>query len=198
MFPQTQDGGTCCPVHQELQDAYYFMHEGLPMIYSDGFNHNTSGGTPIVSYAAFLGEFGDNRMPDICYLHNNLSRGGTWSRWSDQNIVAFERYDYQETTNTPDQDVVLFAMNDKSNPGDITFDDGISRTSDGYYGSMPVSNSKGVGLVVGFPPGSVLAQLSSTSTAGDRAYTEASRPWRNDRLATRPSIPQTHPIRHNA
>ncbi len=172
MFPQTQDGGSCCPVHQELQDAYYFMREGLPMIYSDGFNHNTGNGTPIVSYANFLGEFGDNKMPDICYLHNQLSRGGTSSRWSDQNIVAFERYDYRESTNMQDETVVLFAMNDKSNPGDITFDDGVSRTSDGYYGSKPVSNSKGVGLVVGFPPGSVLAQLSSTATAADRAYTK--------------------------
>ena len=170
MFPQTQDGGSCCPVHQEMQDAYYFMHEGLPMIYSDGFNHNTGNGTPIVSYANFLGEFGDNRMPDICYLHKQLARGGTSSRWSDQNIVAFERYDYRESTNMQDETVVLFAMNDKSNPGDITFDDGVSRTSDGYYGTKPVSNSKSVGLVVGFPPGSVLVQLASTATAADRAY----------------------------
>jgi len=41
---------------------------------------------------------------------------------------------------------------------------------DGYYGGMPVSNSRNVGLVVGFPPGSVLTQLSSTSTGGTRAY----------------------------
>ena len=73
------------------------MHEGLPMVYSDGFNHNTgNGGTPIVSYANYLGEFGDNTMPDTMYVHNQLSRGGTWSRWSDQNIVVFERYDYRE------------------------------------------------------------------------------------------------------
>ena len=78
------------------------MHEGLPMVYSDGFNHNlaslTNGSTPIVSYANYLGEFGDNSMPDTMYTHNQLSRGGTWSRWSDQNIVAFERYDYREGT----------------------------------------------------------------------------------------------------
>ena len=66
------------------------------MVYSDGFNHNTSGNTPIASYANYLGEFGDNTMPDTMYLHNQLSRGGTWSRWSDQNVVMFERYDYRE------------------------------------------------------------------------------------------------------
>jgi hypothetical protein len=164
MFPQTQDGGSCCPVHQELQDVYYFLHEGLPMIYSDGFNHSGPPDYfPIVSYANYLGQFSDNRMPEIVYLHNQLSRGGTWSRWSDQNVIAFERYDYRESTNPPDEDVVLFAMNDNfGDPGDISFDDGITRTSDGYYGSLPVSNSRNCGLCVGFPPGSVLVQLAGT------------------------------------
>jgi hypothetical protein len=172
MFPQTQDGGTCCPVHQELQDVYYFMHEGLPMVYSDGFNHSGPPDYfPAVSYADFLGEFGNNQMPDLMYLHNQLARGGTWPRWSDQNIIAFERYDYRESTNSQDQDVVLFAMNDNFGyPGDTAFDDGVTRESDGYYGGIAVSNSRNLGLAVGFPPGSVLAQLSSTAPGGERSY----------------------------
>ena len=178
-MPQTQDSGTCCPANQGMEDAYFFMHEGLPMVYSDGFNHNTNGGTPIVSYANYLGEFGDNSMPDTMYVHHQLARGGTWSRWSDQNIVAFERYDYREGSSSQPQtqDVALFAMNDKTSyPGDITFDDGISRASDGYYlnpsntTSTAVSNSRGVGIAVGFAPGSVLAQLASSSPTGGRAY----------------------------
>ena len=178
-MPQTQDGGACCPPNQGMEDAYFFLHEGLPMVYSDGFNHNTNGGTPIVSYANYLGEFGDNSMPDTMYLHNQLSRGGTWSRWSDQNTVAFERYDYREgdSSQPQTQDVALFAMNDKTSyPGDISFDDGISRTSDGYYlnpantTSTAISNSRGYGLIVGFAPGSVLAQLASSSPTGGRAY----------------------------
>jgi hypothetical protein len=180
-MPQTQDGGTCCPANQGMEDAYYFMHEGLPMVYSDGYNHNLSGGTPIVSYANYLGEFGDNTMPDTIFVHNQLARGGTWSRWSDQNTVAFERYDYREGNGAQPQtqDVALFAMNDKTSyPGDISFDDGVTRTSDGYYlnpaytTSTAVSNSRGVGLVVGFAPGSVLAQLASSSPTGGRAYTK--------------------------
>lgn len=178
-FPQTQDGGSCCPANQGMEDAYFFMREGLPMVYSDGFFHNTGGGTPIESFANFLGEFGDNSMPDIMYLHNQLSRGGTWSRWSDQNIVAFERYDYREgnASQPQTQDVALLAMNDKTNfPGDISFDDGVTRTSDGYYlnptntTSTAVSNSRGLGLSVGFAPGSVLVQLASSSPTGGRAY----------------------------
>lgn len=178
-LPQTQDGGSCCPPNQPMEDSYFFMHEGLPMVYSDGFNHNTNGGTPIVSYANYLGEFGDTTMPDTMYLHNQLSRGGTWSRWSNQNIVLFERYDYREgdSSEPQTQDVALFGMNDDANyPGDITFDDGVSRTSDGYYlnpsntTSTAVSNTRGQGIVVGFAPGSVLAQLASSSPTGGRAY----------------------------
>ena len=172
-LPQSQDGGSCCPPNEGMENAYFFMHEGLPMAYSDGYNHNTGGGTPIVSYANYLGEFGDNTMPDTMYLHHQLSRGGTWSRWSDQNVVLFERYDYREGNGSAPQtqDVALFGMNDKTSyPGDITFDDGVTRTGDGYYGAISVSNTKSQGLAVGFAPGSVLVQLASSSPTAGRAY----------------------------
>lgn len=174
-MPQTQDGGTCCPANPGMEDAYMFMHEGLPGVYSDGFNHNTGGGTPIVSYANYLGEFGDNSMPEIMSLHNQLARGGTWARWSDQNVAAFERYDYREGNGAQPQtqDVALFAWNTRTSyPGDMTFDDGVSRTSDEYYGNIAVSNSKGQGLAVGFAPGSVLVQVAGTSPTGGRAYSK--------------------------
>ncbi len=178
-MPQTQDSGTCCPANQGMEDAYFFMHEGLPMVYSDGFNHNASGGTPIESFANYLGEWGDNTMPDTMYLHNQLSRGYTTSRWSDQNVVMFERYDYREgnPSDPSSQVVALFGMNDDTGyPGDIAFDDGVSRTSDGYYlnpaytTSTSVSNSRAQGLAVSFAPGSVLVQLASSSPTGGRAY----------------------------
>jgi hypothetical protein len=178
-LPQSQDSGSCCPANEAMENAYFSMHEGLPMVYSDGFNHNVGGGTPIVSYANYLGEFGDDTMPDTMYVHNQLARGGTWSRWSDQNTVLFERYDYREGNGSQPQtqDVALFGMNDDTGyPGDITFDDGISRPSDGYYQnpfnstSTAVSNSRGLGMVVGFAPGSVLAQLAFSSPTGGRAY----------------------------
>lgn len=178
-FPMVQDPGYCCMPDQNLANSYFFMHEGLPMVYSDGFNHNTSGSTPIESFANFLGEFGDNTLPDIMSTHNQLARGGTWSRWSDQNIVMFERYDYREGNGSEPQtqDVALFGMNDLSgDPADISFDDGVNRTSDGYYKnpsnstSVAVSNSRGVGIVVGFAPGTVLTQLASSSPTGGRAY----------------------------
>jgi hypothetical protein len=178
-MPQTQDNGTCCPPNEGMENAYFFMHEGLPMVYSDGFNHNTSGGTPIVSYANYLGEFGDDTIPDTMFVHNQLSRGGTWSRWSDQNAVMFERYDYREGNGSAPQTqaVALFGMNNNTNyPGDISFDDTVVRTSDGYYlnpsntTSIVVTNSRFQGIVVGFAPGSILVQLASASPTGGRAY----------------------------
>ncbi|HLZ52880.1 MAG TPA: alpha-amylase family glycosyl hydrolase [Verrucomicrobiae bacterium] len=197
-MPQTQDNGTCCPANETLENSYFFTHEGLPMVYSDGYNHNlaslTNGSTPIVSYANYLGEFGDNSMPDTMYTHNQLSRGGTRSRWSDQNIIAFERYDYRDV-NPPSQygnaftnpaaTVVFYVMNDKGgSSGDIAFDDGVSRTSDGYYlvgtntangsntADVSIPNSRGCGLIVGFPPGTLLTQLSSAGdvAGGNRAF----------------------------
>src|SRR5256885_9605292 len=175
-FAQDQDRGLCCVSHRELHNAYNFMHEGLPMIYSDGYNEagpaSDPNTFPIVPLANYLGQFGDNRMPEICYLHHQLARGGTRSRWSDKNIVAWERYDYRDVSGNGFTNaaatVVLFAMNNNfGNPGDILFDDGISRTSDGYYTCGNGSPSRGYGMIVGFPPGSVLAQMASTATGAN-------------------------------
>src|SRR5258707_534684 len=97
MFAQSQDASGCCATHRDLQNAYYFMHEGIPEIYSDGYNQSGPPNYfPNPPHANYLGEFNDVSMPEICYQHNQLARGGTRSRWSDNNIVAFERYDYRD------------------------------------------------------------------------------------------------------
>jgi glycosidase len=161
MHAQSHDNAFAA--RRELQNAYYFFREGIPLIYSDGYNQE-SGDNPFprVASAPYLGQFGDNKMPDLAWLHGQLARGGTRSRWGDSDIVAFERYDYRESGSAADQTVVLFVMNDNyGNPGDISFDDGVSHNSAGtYYECFPVVNSRGQGLVVGFPPGSVLVQLA--------------------------------------
>ncbi len=179
-FAQDQDHALCCVNNRTLHNAYNFMHEGIPMIYSDGFNFagppSSDQTFPIVPLANYLGEYGDNQMPEVAYLHHQLSRGGTRSRWSDANIVAWERYDYRDVTGgdaftNADATVMFFAANNKTSfPGDINFDDGITRTSDGYYTCGPNGNpSRGVAMRVGFPPGSVLTQLASSAPGSDRA-----------------------------
>jgi len=178
MFAQSQDASGCCATHREMQNAYYFMREGIPEIYSD--NYNQSGPPnyfPNRPYANYLGEFADPRMPEVAYLHNQLARGGTRPRWSDCNIVAFERYDYRDVSGgdpytNADATVVLFAMNNNfgnGGPGDVSFDDLVNRTPDGYYTCAQGSNLRTNGMIVGFPPGSVLSQLASSATASNRA-----------------------------
>src|SRR5205085_2064925 len=178
-FAQDQDHGLCCVNNRALHNAYNFMHEGIAMIYSDNNNWagdpSNSGTFPIVPLANYLGQYGDNQMPEVVSLHHQLARGGTRSRCSDQNIAAWERYDYRDvsggdaSTNV-NATVVLFVMNDNfAFPGDILFDDGVSRTSDGYYSCANGSPSRGCGLRVSFPPGSVLSQLASSSPGANRA-----------------------------
>jgi glycosidase len=118
--------------HRELHNAFYFFREGVPLIYSDGYNESPgSGGSafPRHANAPYLGQFGDGKMPDLAYLHHQLARGGTRSRWGDSDVCAFERFDYREAGSAADQTVVLFAMNDNyGNPGDISFDDGVTQS----------------------------------------------------------------------
>ena len=60
--------------------------EGVPLIYSDGYNKSPSdGGVPFPRHAnaPYLGEFGDNKMPDLAWLHHQLARGGSRSLWPD-------------------------------------------------------------------------------------------------------------------
>ncbi|HWD19042.1 MAG TPA: alpha-amylase family glycosyl hydrolase [Verrucomicrobiae bacterium] len=145
-----------------LQSAYNFMRVGLPEIYSDGYNQ-TQGSSPFpgVPNANYLGEFGDQTMPDIATLQHQLARGLQTPRWSDSTVVCFERYDNREGSSGQPQDqvTVLFAMNDYmvAGQGDQCFYDTVGPDD----ACTPITNSHNVGLVVGFPPGSVLAQLAS-------------------------------------
>jgi hypothetical protein len=178
MYVQSHDNGYSN--HRELQLAYIFMREGIPDIYSDGWRLSSTckecgGEFPRNAYASYLGEFGDNKMPELVTLHGELARGGSRARWSDADVVAFERYDYREGTgdtyNNPNLTTVLFAMNDNYGyPGDISFDDGVAQNDAGMPSTCyPVQNTRGQGLVVSFPPGSVLAQLSTSAPGSERA-----------------------------
>ena len=135
----TQDSGSSVlSSDQGLEDAYNFMHEGVPMVYSDGFNHNYSGPSYFPNVSAMpisSGEYGDNSIPEICSLHNQLARGGTSSRWSDQNIIAFERYDYREGNGSREpagagRGVAGTSTRRTGNPADVAFDDGVTPDGD--------------------------------------------------------------------
>lgn len=104
---------------RELQHALYFTRAGLGLIYTDG-NHQAqtlgqSGGAfPRHANTAFLGQFGDLRIPNLLYIHNQFARGYQLPKFSDADFVAYERIDKRENGAMPDSDGVtmLFLLND--------------------------------------------------------------------------------------
>jgi hypothetical protein len=170
LFAQSHDDGTA--YHRELQNAYNFFHEGIPAIYSDGYNQSSAPDYfPRVASAPYLGEFGDNKMPEVAYLHHQLARGGTRTRWGDADVIAWERYDYREPGSAADQTVVLFAMNDNySAQGDDAFVDGEGESFPAGNNKPPNTGGDAQGLAVSFPPGSVLVQLATSTPGYDRTY----------------------------
>lgn len=104
---------------RELQHAFYFTREGMGLIYTDGnYQAETlgeSGGAfPRHANTAFLGQWGDGRVPNLLYIHDQFARGYQKGVWSDADFVAYERIDKRENGSMPDSDGVtmLFMMND--------------------------------------------------------------------------------------
>ncbi|MFO1524207.1 MAG: hypothetical protein U1G05_19715, partial [Kiritimatiellia bacterium] len=108
---------------RELQHATYFTRAGLPLIYTDGNYHaetlgESGGAFPRHANTAFLGQFGDNRVPNILYVHNHFARGDQRSAYGDGDFIAYERLDYREGHAANAQKVVMiFMMNDNYSAG---------------------------------------------------------------------------------
>ncbi len=108
----------------ELQFALNLTRAGLPTVYTDGnYQAETlgeSGGAfPRHANIAFLGQFGDNRIPNLVYIHNHFARGDQYPRWGDGDVVAYERVDKRERPAMSDADgaVLFFVMNDDYSAG---------------------------------------------------------------------------------
>ncbi len=109
---------------RELQHGYYFTRAGVPLIYTDGNNkagllEGSGGAFPRHANTNFLGQYGDNKIPNVVYLHNHFARGYQIGRWSDADFVAYERLDKRENGGMSDADGVtlLFMMNDNYGSG---------------------------------------------------------------------------------
>ena len=137
----------------ELHYAYYLTRRGLPNIYTDGnFQSETlaqSGGAfPRHANTAFLGQFGDSRIPNLVYIHNHFARDRQKARWGDNDVVAYERLDDRQSgSSDADKVTMFFAMNDNFasgsyreiptsfNPGAILWQ--YSSAGGGYYYTVP-------------------------------------------------------------
>lgn len=100
---------------RELQHAFYFTRAGLPLVYTDGnYQAETlsqSGGAfPRHANTSFLGQFGDNRLPNLMQLHQNFARGFQKGAWSSSDLVAYERIDRRTGASNDAAGAVAFVM----------------------------------------------------------------------------------------
>lgn len=154
---------------RELQHAFYFTRAGLGLVYTDGNYHagilGASGGAfPRHANTAFLGQWGDARIPNLLKIHNDFARGWQRGRWSDADLVSYERIDDREFTENNQAlkerkgATMLIAVNDNYASGKAILG-GTSFPSQGGGGSEnnPETNdeylfqyARGYGSQVGF------------------------------------------------
>lgn len=122
---------------RELQHAYYLTRRGIPNVYTDGYYKaetlgESGGAFPRHANNPFLGQFGDPRLPNLLKIRQDFARGEQIGRWSDGDVVAFERRDKRENPGMSDADgtVLLFMMNDN-------FADGQARPIATTFPSVP-------------------------------------------------------------
>ncbi|MFH0908942.1 MAG: alpha-amylase family glycosyl hydrolase [bacterium] len=128
----------------ELHFALHLTRQGLANMYTDGnYQSETlgqSGGAfPRHANTAYLGQFSDNRIPNLVYINSHFSRGSQIAKWSDGDVVAYERRDKRENGGMSDLDgtVMLFMMNDNYSAGqgraiDTTFPHQGGTSNDAY------------------------------------------------------------------
>ncbi|MEY2487465.1 MAG: hypothetical protein QOH39_3113 [Verrucomicrobiota bacterium] len=153
MYAQSHDNDYAS--RRELQFALYLTRAGLGSVYTDG-NHQSqtlsqSGGAfPRHANTNFLGQYGDHLLPNLLYIHNQFARGSQVGRWSDGDLVAYERVDKRENNSmsTADGVTALVLVNDN------------------YANGIGINNNFGSNrgfLRTDFPPGAYLWQYASGS-----------------------------------
>ncbi len=151
----------------ELQNAMYLTRAGIGLIYTDG-NHQAqtlgqSGGAfPRHANTNFLGQYGDQRIPNLLQVHGQFARGSQIPKWSDNDVVSYERRDKRENGAMSDGDgtTLLVMLNDNYASGQgrsitTTFPGGAylynySTYGGGFYFTVPANQQMGSVII---PPG---------------------------------------------
>ena len=129
---------------RELQHAFYFLREGLGLLYTDGNFHaetlgESGGAFPRWANTSFLGQWGDNRVSNLLYCHDQFARGYQRGVYSDGDYVAWERLDWRQAGSTlADHVTMLVLLNDNYSAGaarDIRANISYPHQSGGPYGS---------------------------------------------------------------
>lgn len=148
---------------RELQHALYFTRAGLGLLYTDGNHHaetlgESGGAFPRWANTAFLGQWGDGRVPNLLAIHDQFARGYQRGVYADGDYVAYERLDGRQGGSTDaDKVTMLLLLNDNYASGQ----------------SRPIDQN------TSFPhtSGGANAYLYNYSTYGGGFYTWASDLW---------------------
>ena len=100
---------------KELQHAFYFLRQGLGLLYTDGnYQAETlgeSGGAfPRHANTSFLGQWNDAKVPNLLYVHEQFARGYQLGRFSDADVVVWERLDKRENPGMSDANAVTLLV----------------------------------------------------------------------------------------
>ncbi len=124
MFAHSHDEGP--PNKLELAYAYILTRMGVPVVYFSGNNLKQSeigrqqGKNTWMEkgYDYALGDtvngFQTGAIPNLIYIHNQFCRGKEWTRWTENDFFAYERYDDLNSNNSPNagEGLILVALND--------------------------------------------------------------------------------------
>ena len=109
---------------EELHNAINLTRRGLPNIYTDGNRQaetlgESGGAFPRHANTRPFGQFGDSRIPNLVYIHNQFARGSQAGRATDADVLAYERRDKRENGAMSDADAttLLMLINDDYSSG---------------------------------------------------------------------------------
>ncbi|OGV45863.1 MAG: hypothetical protein A2X46_07585 [Lentisphaerae bacterium GWF2_57_35] len=79
---------------REQAHALLLTREGLPIVYTDGYNQSGSPDWfPKPAENPFLGEFDQRYLPNLLDINRHFGWGYQSSRWSEWNFTSYSRYD---------------------------------------------------------------------------------------------------------
>ncbi len=113
---------------RQLQHAIYYTREGLGLVYTDGYYQaetlgESGGAFPRHANTAFLGQFGDSRIPNLLKIHQDFARGFQVGLWGDSDFLAYERRDNRNPDGSTrvgtaaDEVTMVVMMNDNNASG---------------------------------------------------------------------------------
>lgn len=149
MHSQSHDNTPIDSARRPLEHAFLMLRDGMALFYSDGCKHAESlsgagGAFPRWADTPYLGQWGDNRMPNLCELQGNFGNGG-WQEavvndWG--NFSAWKRMDNRGGGDVHTEWVTMLVLanadwsNAQSFPGGSYYDSiSFPHESGGAYGA---------------------------------------------------------------